>query len=225
MEAKNTPANKAGKKIAPKPSTDISQKDEAYTKRFVLIMIGASVLIVIVGGILLYWLVGRYIDQSNKNKAQDMTIKLLEQKKSDLAALQPNYEKITAPGGDGKSDADRILAAMPADEGYKQLIPAIEEMGQQAGVRVSSISKSTAAGSTPAVASTYPGYAVSVPLEGNFSNVLDFVRKTEDSSRVMNFVSMSIEGSTRSGPVLASLVFSVYYKLPASIAPTTKELK
>jgi len=225
MEAKNSPTNKTGKKSAPKPSTDISQKDEAYTKRFVLIMIGASALIVIVGGILLYWLVGRYIEQSNKNKAQDMTIKLLEQKKSDLAALQPNYEKITAPGVDGKSDADRILAAMPADEGYKQLLPAIEKMGQESGVAVDSVSKSTAAGSTTAVPSVFPSYNVAVPLQGNFSNVLDFLRKTEQSSRVMNFVSMSIEGSTRSGPVSASLIFSVYYKLPASIAPTTKELK
>lgn len=222
----NQTTHKASKPKKPiNPNTEISKKDENYTKRFVLIMIGITALIVIVGGAFLYWLVGRYVDQSNKNKAQDMTIKLLEQKKADLAALQPNYEKIIAPGADGKSQADLIIDAMPADEGYKQLIPAIEKMGQEAGVKVSSISKAAGANSKTAAASVYPGYSVSVPLDGNFSNILDFVRKTEDSSRVMNFVSMSIDGSSRSGPVSASLVFSVYYKLPANIAPTTKELK
>lgn len=219
---------KASKKSAITPSTDVSKLESMGTQRFVFLMIGISVLAIVVGGALLYWLVGRYVDQSNKNKAQDETIKLLEQKKVDLAALQPNYDKITSPGQNGKSDGDLILDAMPVDDGFKQLISTIEVMASESGVELSNVTKSAAAAQTTTTSPVPAGtnsYEVSVAVRGSFNNILDFLRKTEQSSRVMNFVSMSIDGSTSAPSIESSIIFTVYYKGPASIAPTQKELK
>lgn len=208
------------------PSTDLSQKDDRYTKQFIFYCIVACVVIVLAGGGLLYWLVGRYINQSNKNKAQDKTISLLQKKKTDLEALKPNYEKITASNGGQKSDADYILDAMPTDDGFKQLITIIERIGEESGAKVSSTTKdSGGAAVSSAAASNASAYKVTVSLQGDFNNILEFLRRTEKSSRVMNFVSMSLSGSTSSGDVTATITFSVYYKGPADIAPKTKELK
>jgi hypothetical protein len=41
----------------------------------------------------------------------------------------------------------------------------------------------------------------------------------------MDFVTLNITGSTKSGPVTASATFTVYYQLPANINPTEKGLE
>ena len=55
------------------PNTDVSQDEEKATRRFVFITIAVISLTVIIGGIALYWIVGQYIKQTNKNKAQDIS--------------------------------------------------------------------------------------------------------------------------------------------------------
>jgi Tfp pilus assembly protein PilO len=208
------------------PNTELSQYDDKSTSRYLFYMIAAMVVIVIAGGIAIYQLGRQYVTQSNKNKALAKTIGLLEQKKTDLAALKPNYEAITEKGPNGKSDADLILNAMPADEGYKQLIAMIERMGQEAGVQIPGVQKSTSgtaiasggtSGATP--------YQISISMTGTFAQVMDFISKTENSSRVMDFSTLSFTGSTRGGTVQASATFTVFWQKPADIAPTEQELQ
>lgn len=205
------------------PKTDISQEDAKSTRRFVFWMVALIALTIIAGGAILYWLVGEFVTQSNKNKSQDITIGLLEKKKKDIQELKPNYEKIIAPGENGKSDADLILSALPEDEGYDELIAMLEKMGQESGVKITTISKS---GQSEEAQSPSPSsFQAAVNLEGDFAKILDFLKKTEDSSRVLDFVSMSLSGSTKSGVVTSTITFDSYYQGPASIEPTEEELK
>lgn len=209
----NTPTTKNPKKIAI-PATDTSMEENASTNKFVLAMVGIIVLSVIVGGVALYYLIGQYVKQSNKNKAQDITIGLMEKKQTNIDALKPNYATITTPGANGKSDADLILIAMPVNEAYDSLIAMLENMAQQSGVGLQSIAK--AVDST----GTANSYNVSLSMTGNFNQILDFLSKTENSARVFDFVSMSIGGATRSSSnVTVSATFKTYFNPPASIAP------
>ncbi len=207
------------------PKTDVSQDNDKSTRSFVYYMIALIALIVIAGGVLVYWLAGNFVTQTNKNKAQDKTIALLEQKKRDLAELAPNYDAIVAPTANGKSQKDAILSALPDNDGFKELIAMIEKMGQQSGVLIPSVSRSGAASTTADTLQAALPYQVSISIGGTFAQVQDFIKKTENSARVMDFVTLNIGGSTKSGPVTASATFTVYYQLPANINPTEKELE
>ena len=219
------------KKSAPIPQTDTSLGDDKATRNFVFAMVALTLLMLIAGGATLYWLIGRYVYQTNQNKAQDETIELLENKKKDIAALKPNFDAIKAPGAGGKSEADLILNAMPTDEGFRQFVGMIENMAQKSNVRVSSLSKpgggagGTAAALNSAVAlpSGVQSSQVSVPVEGSFDNVIAFLKATENSSRVMDFVSMSIGSTT--GNISVSPTFKIYWQAPANIQPTQRELQ
>lgn len=76
------PQQPSAKKPLVIPKTDVSQDNDKSTRRFVYYMIALIALIVIAGGVLVYWLAGNFVTQTNKNKAQDKTIALLEQKSS-----------------------------------------------------------------------------------------------------------------------------------------------
>lgn len=229
-DIKKTP--QPNKKSEVVPQTDVSLGDDKATRNFVYLMITATIAMAIVGGAALYWLIGNYVKQSNKNKAQDKTIALLEKKKQDIAALKPNYDAIKAPGANGKSQADLILNAMPTDEGFRQFVGMIENMAQKANVKVSSLSKPGAAAGGTATAAPTSGTVlpsgvqssqVSIPIDGNYDNVIAFLKETENSSRVMDFVSMNISSTT--GTISVSPTFKIYWQGPANIEPTTKELQ
>ncbi len=221
------PQQPSAKKPLVIPKTDVSQDNDKSTRRFVYYMIALIALIVIAGGVLVYWLAGNFVTQTNKNKAQDKTITLLEQKKLDLAELLPNYDAIIAPTNNGRSQKDAILSALPDNDGFKELIAMIEKMGQQSGVLIPSVSRSGAASAAAAADQTVAAlpYQVSISIGGTFAQVQDFIKKTENSARVMDFVTLNIAGSTKSGPVTASATFTVYYQLPANINPTEKGLE
>ncbi len=221
------------KKSVKIPNTDTSLDDDKSTRKFVYLMIALIILMIIVGGVILYWMIGRYVQQTNKNKAQDETISLLETKKTNLELLKPNYEKVLVPVKDGKSQAELILNAMPTSEDFREFVAMIENMSQKSGVKVTSLTKpgSEEGGQTPQVVVTNPrplppkvkSSLVTIPIEGSFDNVLNFLRETEKSSRVMDFVSMEID--SLSGTVSVSPTFTIYWQDQANISPTEKELK
>lgn len=197
------------------PNTDVSQNEERATQRFVLIMIAIISITVIAGGVALYWIVGQYIKQTNKNKAQDITIGLMETKKANIEKLKPNYESMLVPGPNGKSNADLILIAMPTDEAYGNLIAMLEVMAQQSNIKMSTINKTAKTDNLVG-----NSYQFSLSLSGNFGQILDFLSKTENSARVFDFVSMDISGGTTSSSnVTVTATFKTYYNPPANIAP------
>lgn len=197
--------------------------DQKSGDRFIILMIAAIFLVVVGAVFALSYQVRIFVKQSNTNKAQFETINLLEKKKKDLAELRPNYEALNKPSVNGKSEADLILNAVPTSEAYGSLIAMIERMGQESGVKISSVPKSGSA-SAPAAAGI-SSYSINVPIDGEYNQILDFIKKTENSSRVLNFTNISFSSLSRNGKITASTTFNTYFKPPADIKSTQKELK
>lgn len=218
------------------PNTAMSQAEKKTNQRFIIwmgVLIGA---IVILGGYGVYRLGTTYVHEANKIKAQDMLITSLDQKEKNLQALKPNYEAITAKGANGVSDADLIMHALPLDSDYQGLIAMLEKMAQESGVKVTSVTQgSGAAGSSTTAApgaaaasgssnsSSAQPFTFTVGLEGSYQGILDFLTKTQQASRVMNFSSMTLSGGS-SGTVQANVTMQTYFQGPANIQSTTRPL-
>lgn len=201
------------------------------TNRKYLIIVGLIVTaIVLVGGYFIYRLTIQYIYQSNLNKAQDQLINSLVTKQKNLQELKPNYDAINTKGANGVSDATLILKAVPTTKDYENLIAILEKMGQDSGVKVTNVSQGGASGTaastteTPsASSSSATAFPFTVNVEGSYAAILDFLKKTEKSARVINFNSMSLNGNT--GNITTNLTMTTYYKPDANIESTTVPLK
>lgn len=222
------------------PETEISQAQEKTTRNYYIIMgviIGATV---IVGGYVIYRLAMAYGHSSNENRAQDIEINALLTKQKNLELLKPNYEAIIRPGANGVSDKKLIMNALPDSADYEKLIAILEKMGQESGVKVRSVSQGgdSAGSSSSTNATNQDGNSsqpqpltFSVDIEGSYSAILEFLNKTEQSSRVINFASMDITGGSTgtatnaSGAITANLTMTTYFQDPANIAPTIKPLE
>lgn len=210
------------------PSTDESAK-QAATNQHSLWLLGSLVAaIVLVGGWLGYQLATRYILEANKIKAQDILINALVQKQQALDQLRPNYDAITAKQGNGVSDADLILRALPLDADYKNLIAILEKIGQESGVQVTSVTQTGGGNLADSQTTASPGstpqpFSFTVGLQGSYPAILQFLQKTEQSSRVMNFSSMTLSGGS-GGNVQANITMSTDFQGPADISSTKRPL-
>lgn len=223
-------AEKTSKKTKPNKTPIVTEKnelEERKTKNYIIILCFVIALIVLGGGFLIYYLASTYSYQANKLKAQDEQIKLLEQKQKNLVELKPNYEAITAKGANGVSDADLILRALPTETDFKGLIAMLEKMGQQSGVKIVSVTQQNtqSSGSTDSQKGS-PAQPVpfTVTIEGPYQGLVDFLKKTEQSSRVINFASMALTGGSGQ-PIQANLTMNSYWQPPADIKPTTRPLQ
>jgi len=141
--------------------------------------------------------------------------------------LKPNYDAITANNSKGVSDSTLILQALPTTPDYEGLIAILEKMGQNTGVKVSSISQTASASSASSTGTAKGGskeMQFTLSVEGSYGAIVDFLKQTESSSRVINFNSMSLSGGSGS-PLTASLTMTTYYKTPANIGSKTEPLK
>lgn len=219
------PASNNLKKVE-HPKTPTSLNDKLATKNFLTIMIAVSVGVVLIGGYFIYRLSTTYIRQANEIKAQDQLISSLKKKQIALEQLKPNYAAITQKGANNTSDADLILRAVPTTENYKSLIASLEQIGKESNVRVTSVTQSSGATSSPAQvgpSSAANVLAFTVSIEGPYDKIFTFLENTERSSRVMNFSNMTLSGN--SGTVSASLSMKTYWQAPANINSTMEALK
>jgi len=229
--AKNT---KPTKKIEV-PNTEHSQAQDIALRNYLLVLAGILAVIVIAGGYSIYWLGGRYVHQSNVTKAQDQLLSGLQIKQKNLQELKPNFDAINTKGVNGISDAELILRAVPTTQNYESLIATLEKIGQDSGVKVTDVSQS-AATTTPSVVSSSSGlgaassadngvkpFIFTVNVEGSYDAILEFLKKTENSARVINFNSMSLNGKT--GTISASLTMTTFFKPDANINSTFVQLK
>jgi Tfp pilus assembly protein PilO len=204
--------------------TESSEKEELKTRNYIIVLIVVMVLIVLAGGFLTYYLATRYSHEANKLKAQDEQIVLLEKKQKDLEALKPNYEAIIAPGANGVSDAQLILNALPITSDFKGLIAMLEKMGQQSGVKILNASQSQNTSDNQDSVSNAQTLGFTVSVEGSYQGLIDFLKKTEQSSRVINFSSMALTSSPGQ-PIQANLTMNTYWQPEADIKPTTRPLQ
>ncbi len=208
------------------PTTEVSMEQDKSTRNYLITVILIIFIVVLAGGIAIYWLWGSFTLQTYKNKAQDQTIGLLEQKKKDLVLLKPNYDKLISPGFEGKSTQDQILIAVPTNDAFAELLAMVERMGNESNVKITSISR----GGTPTVASEavtegVSSYSIAIAMEGTRETVQAFLAKTEDSARVLDFISISYGDDTREQKITATTSFTVYFQGPANINSTTEELR
>ncbi len=226
---------KAAKPAVQTPKTEMSQAEKRANQRFLMIMGGVIGLIVIVGGYGIYRLWTAYVHQANEVKAQDALIVSLDQKQKNLQALKPNYDTITAKGANGISDADLIMHALPIDADYQGLIAMLEKMAQQSNIKITSVTQgggtgdAAAAGAASSSSTTGTSGAAPQPLiftvglEGSYQGILDFLTKTQQASRVMNFSSMTLSGGT-GGTIQANVTMQTYFQGPANIDSSTRPL-
>lgn len=209
------------------PKTEHSQSNNQSLQKYMIISGLIISAIVLVGGFAIFWLGSRYTYQSNENKAQDQLIASLEQKQKDLQALKPNLDAITSIGANGVSDADLILRAVPTTQNFESLIAVLERIGAESGIKVTNISQSSngATSSTGTVNTNVQGssgqatpYTFTVNVEGSYAGILEFMKKTEKSARVINFNNMNINGST--GNITANMTMTTFFKPPANINST-----
>ncbi len=208
------------------PMTEVSMEQDKSTRNYLITVILIIFIVVLAGGIAIYWLWGAFSLQTYKNKAQDQTIGLLEQKKKDLVQLKPNYDKLILPGFEGKSTQDQILIAVPTNDAFAELLAMVERMGNESNVKITSITR----GGVPTIATKanaggVSSYSITIAMEGTRGTVQDFLAKTEDSARVLDFISISYGDDMRDQKITADTSFMVYFQGPANISPTTKELQ
>lgn len=227
-EAK-TPLDTKTKKSKPVlPATELSHKQAEKTRNYLFLMGAIIAAVIIVGGYLIYRLATQFAHQSNLNRAQDELISDLNTKQKNLIELKPNYEAIIAKNGGSISDATRIMQAVPNTQDYENLIAILEKMGAESGVKVSSVSQSA---STTAATGTGSGpiiFPFSVNIEGSYNSILEFLKKTEQSARVINFSTMSLSGgsgASTGGNISANLTMTTNYQNPANIESTFTPLK
>ncbi len=205
------------------PKTPVSMNEKLAAKNFLTIMAVVTAAVVVIGGYFIYQLGKSYVRQANEVKAQDKQIALLKAKRSDLEALKPAYASIIQKPANGISDAELVLRSVPTSEDYKSLIASLERIGQESGVKVTSVSQtaSTATAASSVGRANVLGFTVN--LEGPYDKIFSFLQNTERSARVMNFTNMTLSGN--SGTVTASLSMKTYWQPPANIADKTEPLK
>jgi Tfp pilus assembly protein PilO len=222
------------------PKTELSLKQDKEARNYIAIMCVIIGVIVVVGGYIIYRLAAQFTYISNVNRAQDMLITSLNTKQKNLTELKSNYEEIKTKGAGGVSDADRILSAMPITQAYDSLIATLEQIGQQSGVKVTSVTNASVGGgtstqnsantatSTTATTSTSQTngipFTFTVNVEGSYSGIIAFLEKTQQSARVINFNSMTVTGGSN-GQLNASITMTTYYQPDADINSTFEPLK
>lgn len=223
------------------PQTEVSQQQSASTRKYIFIMVGVMTAVILVGGFVNYRLFKNYVRKSNEIKAQDSLIRKLKDKQQALVLLQPNYDKIIGPGPNGISDKTLVLRALPVDAEFKTLITIIEKIGQESGVKFGTITNTssgatpisttaaapttttTSGGSTSATSATKQLFGFSVNIEAPYDRIIQFLKLTESSTRVINFKSISLSGSAVDTQAIIEL--ETFYQAEANLAPKQEPLK
>ncbi|MDP4038612.1 MAG: type 4a pilus biogenesis protein PilO [bacterium] len=210
------------------PETELSKSEAKKTRNYLIIMIVLAILTILVGGYFIWRYVQKNIKVGREIKATDITIAKYKQKLSDLEDLKPNYDKVTATSSGQVSDADRIKRALPLNTDVKNLLGMMQNIGQQSGVSVLSITPQDsgnipaqqAAGGKPAQPQqlTY-----TTTITGSYPQIIQFLKNVEKSARVMNVNSMDISGNNENLRVQLTMV--TYYQGEANLESTKEPLK
>lgn len=251
-------SGKKPKKTITMPKTEVTIKQVESSQKYYLIAGSVLFALVVVGGFFGYRLFNNLINEVNKVKAQDKTIRLLDDKKEMLVQLKEPYNKIKEKKGPD-SDADVIMRALPAREEYRSLIAMIENIANVSGVKLvaispqggSSSSSSSSSGSSgsssgssssgssgnsssittnqssatqsPASQVQPKPFIFTVSISGPYDRIVEFLKNTEKSARVIDFSDMDLSGTHED--TQADLTMQTYWQEPANISDTKEDLK
>lgn len=165
---------------------DQTKQDMTLSNQLALYVIGGLALAVVVG----YFVVRPLFISAENTKAEvrsvERDITALEQLAEDTEELRRNYEAV-------RDERDRIIAQLPEENREEDLLALLNQLASRSGVLFTSFRPEGI--TTTDEANVYETYATKINVNGRHSEVVNFLRAVENSSRFMEFSGVAASGS------------------------------
>jgi len=213
---KAAPQLPSKKKVTP-PETPGTQAAMQSIRNYLIIAIGVTVLVILVGGYFIYTLAQANVRKALEVRAQEYQIKLSEVKLAKLEEAEPEIQKLKQAEGNNPSKFDFITQrTLPKDEDFEAILTIFNRLQSDYQVDIESINKPTAAGATAtgttsgttAPASGAKSSLVAVKATGSQDSVLGFLAALEASARIFDFSTMKITSSQ--GTYTLDMQYKIY---------------
>lgn len=213
---KTAPQLPSRKKVTP-PETPGTQAAMQSIRNYLIIAIGVTVLVILVGGYFIYTLAQANVRKALEVRAQEYQIKLSEVKLAKLEEAEPEIQKLKQAEGNNPSKFDFITQrTLPKDEDFEAILTIFNRLQSDYQVDIESINKPTAAGATTtgtaagtaAPASGAKSSLVAVKATGSQDSVLGFLAALEASARIFDFSTMKITSSQ--GTYTLDMQYKIY---------------
>jgi hypothetical protein len=222
----------ASKKIQT-PDTPGSIAAAQSMRNYLLIAIGVATLAVLVGGYFIYNLAQANIRKALEVRAQEYQIKLSEKKIEQIAAAEPELQKIKLAEANKPSKFDFITQrTLPENEDFESVLTIFNRLQKDKQVNVESISKQGSGTNTTstAAATTETGSAsgaaqpntVTIKASAAPEAMFNFLAALETSARTFDFSTMKI--SSAQGSLTLDITYKVYSMGKPSIDDTAVKI-
>lgn len=225
---KTAPQAPSRKKVTP-PETPGTQAAMQSIRNYLIIAIGVTVLVVLVGGYFIYTLAQANVKKALEVRAQEYQIKLSDTKLAKLEEAEPEITKLKQAEGDKPSRFDFITQrTLPKDEDFEAILTIFNQLQSDYQVDIESINKPTSVGVATAVpsasadssaqASGSKSSLVAVKATGSQESVLGFLAALEASARIFDFSTMKVTSSQ--GTYTLDMQYKIYALPKPSINST-----
>lgn len=222
-------------KKTPVPDTQVSQQQQSDMRKFMIIAISLTAVVVLVTGYISYNLIQANLKKAREITAQEAYKTMAKERLGKMDQAQVALKKIQTVDGGTISNFDLVTQrALPGNPDFATNITVFSEIQKQTGVDLASIGNgisdaSKAAATTTGAAATSVvalpegvlSYPVTLKINAKYNQVLDFIGKVEQSVRVFNFSSMKISGDGDS--LSLDMQYKAYYlntpKIDTQVVP------
>lgn len=222
----------ASKKIQT-PDTPGSIAAAQSMRNYLIIAIGVATLSVLVGGYFIYTLAQANIKKALEVRAQEYQIKLSEKKIEQIAASEPELQKIKLAEANKPSKFDFITQrTLPENEDFESVLTVFNRLQKDKQVNVESISKqgSTTTATTVTTQTTESGSTngtaqpntVTIKASAAPEAMFNFLAALETSARIFDFSTMKI--SSAQGSLTLDITYKVYSMSKPSIDETAVKI-
>lgn len=215
------------------PDTPGSIAAAQSMRNYLIIAVGVATLSVLVGGYFIYTLAQANIKKALEVRAQEYQIKLSEKKIEQIAASEPELQKIKLAESNKPSKFDFITQrTLPENEDFESVLTVFNRLQKDKQVNVESISKqgtgTTVTSTTAPVAETTStnGAAqpntVTIKASAAPEAMFNFLAALETSARIFDFSTMKI--SSAQGSLTLDITYKVYSMGKPSIDETAVKI-
>lgn len=214
------------KKLVP-PQTPGTEAIMQSIRNYLIIAIGVTVLVVLVGGYFIYTLAQSNVKKALEVRAQDYQIKLSENKIAKLQDAEPELIKLKQSEGDKPSKFDFITRrTLPEGEDFEAVLTIFNRLQRDYHVSIESINKPGTTGLIPTAAAPADtddtGKAqstlVGIKAVGSQGAVINLLQALDSSARVFDFSTMKIENTQ--GVYTLDIQYKIYSMSKPSISNT-----
>lgn len=215
------------------PDTPGSIAAAQSMRNYLIIAVGVATLSVLVGGYFIYTLAQANIKKALEVRAQEYQIKLSEKKIEQIAASEPELQKIKLAEANKPSKFDFITQrTLPENEDFESVLTVFNRLQKDKQVNVESISKqgSTTTATTVATQATDTSSAngtaqpntVTIKASAAPEAMFNFLAALETSARIFDFSTMKI--SSAQGSLTLDITYKVYSMSKPSIDETAVKI-